>query len=129
MTITELYTSVFDQWAEGMSDTKIGTNVSADPLSTLKKLPYATMSLVSAIDTGHDLDNAASGCNMMVQTDIYVDVDTRISESMVLDEKSNEIMSSLGFRRETALSLDYDLSGVKRIISRYNRIVGYGEFI
>lgn len=124
----DIVQSVFDKWADALYDTDIGERVYMEPPEKPVEFPCASMLPLPSGELGHDLANAAAGVELTVQTEVLVRSDERLSTAMSLNEASHEAMCSMGFRRTTP-TLEMPQSGYKRLISRYTRVIGYGETI
>lgn len=126
MAYLELITNVFNEWAAALAETSIGNRVYMERPNEDIKFPCASMMPLPSNETGYDLDNAASGIDLTVQTEVLVRSGEKLSTAYALNEASHEAMCNMGFRRTTP-TLEMPMNGYKRLISRYSRVVGYGE--
>lgn len=118
--------NVFDAWATAMSETAFGENVYFERPDDQMKLPSACMFPLPSNELGYDLDNAASGVDLALQIDVFVRATAKLSEAYALHELSHNAMTAMGFRAATP-TIEMPQSGYKRLITRYARVIGYGE--
>ena len=120
--------AVFAKWAAAISETDIGTNYSMERSETVNTLPYASLFFMSVTGQGYDLSNIECGITADVQVDIYVKSTDKLSKLYELDEVSHQAMQEMGFRRTSGISFDMSDSGYKRLVNRYSRVIGFGDF-
>ncbi len=92
-------------------------------------LPCASLLPLPSGELGYDLDNAPSGIELSVQVDIFVRAESSLGYLYALNAVSHEVLCGLGFRMTAQATPDMPQSGYKRLITRYSRVVGYGEEI
>ena len=127
MAYLNIIENVTDYWATALED--VGVHVYTERPSEDIKLPCASLLPLPSGEIGHDMDNSASGIDLTVQVDIFVRAETPLSKLYELNAVSHEALCDLGFRLTAQASPEMPQSGYKRLITRYARVIGYGEAI
>ena len=119
--------NVFASWATALAETEIGTRAYMERPSEDIKFPCASLLPLPSGELGYNLDNASSGIDLSLQVDIFVRAETPLSTLYALNAVSHEALCAMGFRLTAQASPEMPQSGYKRLISRYSRVIGYGE--
>ena len=122
MTILEMINTIYSQWTDAIKD-KV-TGYSMENSATVTKLPYATMYFTGIPGSDWDL----KGDEAAVQIDIYTKGQRALTQAYEIDDLSHACLTSMGFRRSMGPELIQSTDpSIKRLTSRYTRIVGYGD--
>jgi len=127
MSYLNIVTNVFEFWADALSETDIGEETYFERPSGDIKLPCASLLPLPSGELGHDLHNDASGIELTIQTDLFVRAETPLSKIYELNAVSHAALVALGFRLTASTTPEMPQNGYKRLISRYARVIGYGE--
>lgn len=121
--------NVFEAWATALSNTDIGDNVYMERPDGDICFPCASMLPLPSGELGYDLDNAAAGVELSLQIDMFVRETVPLSKLYELNAVSHEALCNMGFRMTACATPEMPQSGYKRLITRYSRVIGYGEQI
>ena len=127
MAYLSLIENIFEKWADALED--VGVNAYMERPAEDIQFPCASLLPLPSGEIGHDLDNSAGGIDLTIQVDIYVRAETPLSKLYELNAVSHETLCGLGFRLTASTTPEMPQSGYKRLISRYARVIGYGEAI
>lgn len=129
MAYLDIITNVFYAWSDALSDTSIGNRAYMERPSGEITLPCASLLPLPSGELGHDLDNAAAGIELSLQVDIFVKAESPLERIYEINAVSHEALCNLGFRMTAQATPEMPQSGYKRMITRYSRVIGYGEQI
>ncbi len=127
LTYLDIVNNVFEVWADALAETEIGNHAYMERPQEEIQFPCASLLPLPSLDIGYDLDNIAAGIDFYVQVDIFVRDTDKLSKLYELNAVSHEALCGLGFRMTTQASPEMPQSGYKRLITRYARVIGYGE--
>lgn len=119
--------NVFAEWATALAYTDIGARTYMERPDEDIQFPCASLLPLPSNELGHDLDNASGGIDLSLQVDIFVRAETPLSKLYALNAVSHDALCGMGFRLTAQASPEMPQSGYKRLISRYSRVIGYGE--
>lgn len=127
MTVYEIINAIFSKWGEAVSP-KVGTNYFMENSTTVAKLPAATLYFQGLPTSASDLEGNESSVMPTVQVDIYTKGQRALTEAYSIDELSHSALVGMRFRRSYGPELIQSTDpSIKRLTSRYSRVVGYGD--
>ena len=128
MTILEIINTVYARWGESISQTAVKDNYSMENSTTVAKLPAATLYFQGLPTSASDLEGNESAVTPTVQVDIYTKGQRALTEAYSIDELSHSALVGMRFRRSYGPELIQSTDpSIKRLTSRYTRVVGYGD--
>lgn len=126
MTIHEMINTIYSRWCNAIKDKVIG--YSMENSATVTKLPYATMYFTGIPGSDWDLKGDEAAVTPTAQIDIYTKGQRALTQAYEIDDLSHACLTSMGFRRSMGPELIQSTDpSIKRLTSRYTRIVGYGD--
>lgn len=129
LTVKTIIDTVFAKWGEAVSP-KVGNNYSMENSTIVNKLPYATLYFMGLPTGGSSLDGGELGVTPSVQVDIYTTGQRALSQAYEIDELSHDSLLNMGFTRSYGPELIQSTDpSIKRLTSRYSRLIGYGDTI
>lgn len=129
LTIKQIVENVFSKWSEAVKS-KVGENYSMENSTIVNSLPYATCYFMGLPTTDTSLEGTEESVTPSVQIDIYTNGQMALTKSYEIDELSHSAMISMGFMRSYGPELIQSTDqSIKRLTSRYTRLVGLGEII
>ena len=130
MTILEIINTVFVRWGEAISQTSVKDNYSMENSTIVNSLPYATLFFNGIPGNTWDLEGDESTVIPTLQVDIYTKGQRALTQAYEIDAISHENLTGMGFRRVTGAELiQYTDPSIKRLTSRYSRVIGYGDHL
>lgn len=127
LTVKTIIETVFAKWCEALKD-MVGDNVSMENSTVVNSMPYATMYFQGLPTDSADLEGNENSITPSIQIDIYTSGQKALSKGYEIDEKSHAALTGMGFRRSYGPELIQATDpSIKRLTSRYTRIVGYGD--
>ena len=128
MTILEIINTVFTRWGEAISKTAVKDNYSMENSTTVAQIPAATLFFNGIPGNTWDLEGDESTVIPTLQVDIYTKGQRALTQAYEIDAVSHETLTRMGFRRVTGAELIQSTDpSIKRLISRYTRVWGYGD--
>lgn len=128
MTILEIINTVFARWGEAISKTAVKDNYSMENSTTVAQIPAATLFFNGIPGNTWDLEGDESTVIPTLQVDIYTKGQRALTQAYEIDAVSHETLTRMGFRRVTGAELIQSTDpSIKRLISRYTRVWGYGD--
>lgn len=128
MTILEIINTVFSRWGEAISQTAVKDNYSMENSTTVAQLPASTLFFNGIPGNTWDLEGDESTVIPTAQIDIYTEGQRALTQAYEIDAVSHETLTRMGFRRATGPELIQSTDpSIKRLTSRYSRVVGYGD--
>lgn len=127
LTVKTIIENTYDVWGDAVK-AKVGKNYSMENSTTVSQLPYASMYFMGLPGAGNDLSGQEAGVNPTVQIDIYANGQKATSKAYEIDETSHAAMQSMGYQRTYGPEFLQNVDpSIKRLSSRYQRVVGYGD--
>ena len=128
MTVPEIINTVYAAWSEAISKTAVEDNCSMENSTVVAQIPAATLYFTGLPTTDSDLEGNEASVTPTVQVDIYTKGQRALSQAYEIDEVSHETLTKMGFRRVTGAELIQSTDqSIKRLTSRYSRVIGYGD--
>ena len=129
LTVPEIINQIYEKWGEAVRE-KVGDNFSMENSTVINDLPYASLFFLGLPSSGSTLEGGESGVSPTVQVDIYTTGQRALSNAYEIDNVSHNTLLQIGFQRNYGPELIQSTDpSVKRLTSRYERIVGFGEEI
>lgn len=129
LTAKQIVENVFEKWSESVK-ARVGENYSMENSTIINSLPYATCYFMGIPTTDTSLEGAEESVTPSVQIDIYTNGQKALTKAYEIDELSHSAMVSMGFSRSYGPELIQSTDqSIKRLTSRYSRLIGLGEII
>ena len=131
MTVLEIINTVYAAWSEAISKTAVKDNYSMENSTVVAQIPAATLYFTGLPTTDSDLEGNEASVTPTVQVDIYTKGQRALSQAYEIDNVSHEtLVRSFGFRRSYGPELIQSTDpSIKRLVSRYQRIIGLGDHL
>ena len=127
LTIKTIVENTFAAWGEAVSK-EVGDNYSMENSATVSKLPYASMYFHGLPTSGSALEGGEAAVTPSVKIDIYTNGQRALKKAYEIDEVSHSALLSLGYTRSYGPELIQNRDpSIKRLTSRYSRLVGLAE--
>lgn len=127
LTVKTIIDTIFEKWSSAVSK-KLGNNYSMENSETVSKLPYASLYFISLSSGASALDGREAAVTPTVQVDIYTTGQKALTSAYEIDELSHEALLGMRFRRTAGPELIQSTDpSIKRLTSRYSRLVGYSD--
>lgn len=129
LTVLQIINQIYEKWGEAVSE-KVGDNFSMENSTIINDLPYASLFFLGLPSAGIALEGGELGVSPTAQVDIYTTGQRALSIAYEIDDVSHNTLLEMGFQRNYGPELIQSTDpSVKRLTSRYERVVGYGETI
>lgn len=127
LTVKTIVENTFTTWGKAVS-AEVGDNYSMENSATVSKLPYASMYFQGIPTSGSTLEGGEAAVTPSVQIDIYTNGQRALTKAYEIDEVSHAALLSLGYTRSYGPELIQNVDpSIKRLTSRYSRLVGLAE--
>lgn len=127
LTIQKIVEKVFEKWSSSVKPI-VKNNYSMENSAIVNKLPYATLHFLGLPTGNVDLCGGEASVNATVQIDVYTSGQTALSDAYEIDNESHIAMTNMSFRRSYGPELIQSTDpSIKRLTSRYTRLIGYGD--
>lgn len=127
LTVKTIIETTYAKWSSAIK-TKVGNNYSMENSSTISKLPYASMFFMGVPTSDSTLEGGEASVTPSVQIDIYTNGQRALTNAYEIDEVSHLSLLSMGYTRSYGPELIQNIDpSIKRLTSRYSRLVGLAE--
>lgn len=127
MTILDIVEKTYAVWGEAVSK-KVGDNYSMDDSSTVSKFPYSSLYFLGLPTDTATLEGDEGTVLATLQVSVYTTGQRALTQAYEIDEVSHETLVRMGYRRNYGPELGQSTDpSIKRLISRYARVWGYGD--
>lgn len=127
MTILEIIDTIYARWGEAVK-AKVGDNYSMENSTIINDLPYCTLYFMGLPTEASVLEGDESAVTATIQVDIYTKGQRALTQAYEIDAVSHGALTQMGFRRTTGPELIQSTDpSIKRLTSRYTRVIGYGD--
>lgn len=127
MKILDIVEKTYVLWGEAVSK-KVGDNYSMDDSSTISKFPYASLYFLGLPTDTATLEGDEGTVLATLQVSVYTTGQRALTQAYEIDEVSHETLVRMGYRRNYGPELGQSTDpSIKRLISRYARVWGYGD--
>ena len=127
LTVKSIVENTYSKWGEAIS-AEVGDNYSMENSSVINSLPYASLYFLGLPGNSYDLEGDEGTVMPTLQVDIYTNGQRALTKAYEIDSTSHETLIGMGYRRTTGPELIQSTDpSIKRLTSRYSRVVGYGD--
>lgn len=127
-TVENPRTTIYSKWRTAVEPVVGKNNTSMDNSQIASKFPYAKLSLLGLPTTSSDLEGDECAVTPTVQIDIFTNGTKALSKAYDIDAVSHEAMVNMRFRRTYGPELTPNADdSIKRLVSRYSRVLGAGD--
>lgn len=127
-TVPNPIVTIYSKWKEYVETMVDNINASMDNSQTTAKMPYANMRLMGTPTESSDLSGNECAITPAIQIDVYTNGNKALSKAYDIDSISHAALVSMRFRRTYGPELiDGTDNSIKRLTSRYSRILGSGD--
>lgn len=127
LTVKSIVENTYAKWGEEISK-KIDNNYSMENSSVVSDFPYASLYFLGLPGNSYDLEGDEGTVIPTLQVDIYTNGQRALTKAYEIDEISHSTLIGMGYRRIYGCELIQSTDpSIKRLISRYQRIIGFGE--
>lgn len=127
LTVKTIIENTFSKWSEAVSE-QVGDNYSMENSSVISHLPYTSLYFLGLPGDSYDLEGNEGTVMPTLQVDIYTNGQRALTKAYEIDSTSHETLIGMGYRRTTGPELIQSTDpSIKRLTSRYSRVVGYGD--
>ena len=126
MTVLEIINTIYAAWGKAISKTAVKDNYSMENSTVVAQIPAATLYFTGLPTTDSDLEGNEASVTPTAQVDNYTTGQRALSQAYEIDDVSHEtLVNKFGFRRSYGPELIQSTdSSIKRLTSRYTRLVG-----
>lgn len=130
LTVKTIVENTFSKWGEAIS-AEVGYNYSMENSSVINSLPYASLYFIGLPGNSYDLEGDEGTVMPTLQVDIYTNGQRALTKAYEIDAVSHEtLVREMGYRRTAGPELIQSTDpSIKRLVSRYSRVVGFGDTI
>ena len=129
LTVKTIIENTFSKWGEAVS-AQVGDNYSMENSSVINHLPYTSLYFLGLPGDSYDLEGNEGTVMPTLQVDIYTNGQRALTKAYEIDSTSHETLIGMGYRRTTGPELIQSTDpSIKRLVSRYSRVVGFGDSI
>lgn len=127
LTVKTIVENTFSKWGEAVS-TEVGDNYSMENSSVINSLPYASLYFLGLPGNSYDLEGNEGAVAPTLQVDIYTNGQRALTRAYEIDAVSHGSLIGMGYRRTVGPELIQSTDpSIKRLTSRYSRLVGYSD--
>ena len=129
LTIYSIISNTYAKWSEAISE-KVGNNYSMENSGTVSRFPYASLYFLGLPGDTYTLEGDEGTVVPTLQVDIYTTGQKAITKAYEIDEVSHAALIGMGYRRTYGPELTQSTDpSIKRLLSRYSRVIGFGDSI
>ena len=129
LTVKTIVENTYSKWGEAIS-AQVGDNYSMENSSVINHLPYTSLYFLGLPGDSYDLEGNEGTVMPTLQVDIYTNGQRALTKAYEIDSTSHETLIDMGYRRTTGPELIQSTDpSIKRLVSRYSRVVGFGDSI
>lgn len=127
LTIKTIIENTYAKWGEEISE-KVGDNYSMENSSVVSAMPYASLYFLGVPGNSYDLEGNEGTVMPTLQVDIYTNGQRALTKAYEIDEISHSTLIGMGYRRIYGCELIQSTDpSIKRLVSRYSRVIGFGD--
>ena len=127
LTIQSIIETTYAKWAEKIKE-KVGNNYSMEDSGTISKFPYCSLFFLGVPGDTYTLEGDEGTVNPTLQVSVYTNGQKSVSKAYEIDEISHEVLVSMGYRRTYGPEFTQATDpSIKRLTSRYGRVIGYAD--
>ena len=129
LTIQSIIETTYAKWTEKIKE-KVGNNYSMENSGTVSRFPYASLYFLGLPGDTYTLEGDEGTVVPTLQVDIYTTGQKAITKAYEIDEVSHAALIGMGYRRTYGPELTQSTDpSIKRLLSRYSRVIGFGDSI
>ena len=127
LTIKTIIENTYAKWGEEIRE-KVGNNYSMENSSVVSDFPYASLYFLGLPGNSYDLEGDEGTVIPTLQVDIYTNGQRALTKAYEIDEISHSTLIGMGYRRIYGCELIQSTDpSIKRLVSRYSRVIGFGD--
>lgn len=127
-TVSNPIVTIYSKWKEAVEPVVGKNNTSMENSQIISKMPYANMRLMGTPTASADLNGNECAIMPAIQIDVYTNGTKALSKAYDIDSVSHASMVAMRFKRTYGPELiDGTDNSIKRLVSRYSRILGGGD--
>lgn len=127
LTVKSIVETTYTIWSEAISE-KVGDNYSMENSSIVSVMPYASLYFLGVPGNSYDLEGDEGAVMPTLQVDIYTNGQRALTKAYEIDEISHSALVGMGYRRTYGCELIQSTDpSIKRLVSRYSRVIGYAD--
>lgn len=127
LTVKSIVEKTYEKWSTAVSE-KVGDNYSMEDSETVSKFPYCSLYFLGLPGDTYTLEGDEGTVNPTLQVSVYTNGQKAVSKAYEIDEVSHEILISMGYRRTYGPEFTQATDpSIKRLTSRYGRVIGYAD--
>lgn len=127
LTVKSIVETTYTIWSEAISK-KVGNNYSMDDSSTVSKFPYSSLYFLGLPTDTATLEGDEGTVLATLQVSVYTTGQRALTQAYEIDEVSHETLVRMGYRRNYGPELNQSTDpSIKRLTSRYGRVIGYAD--
>lgn len=128
LTVKSIVETTFEKWSDAIKNNVKG--YSMENSGTVSKFPYASLYFMGLIGNTYTLEGDEGTVTPTIQVDIYTTGQKSVGKAYEIDELSHSSLIKMGYRRTYGPELTQSTDpSIKRLISRYSRVIGFGDLI
>ena len=129
LTIQSIIETTYAKWTEKIKE-KVGNNYSMENSGTVSRFTYASLYFLGLPGDTYTLEGDEGTVVPTLQVDIYTTGQKAITKAYEIDEVSHAALIGMGYRRTYGPELTQSTDpSIKRLLSRYSRVIGFGDSI
>ena len=129
LTVKTIIENTYAKWGEAIRE-KVENNYSMENSGTVSRFPYASLYFLGLPGDAYTLEGDEGTVVPTLQVDIYTTGQKAITKAYEIDEVSHAALIGIGYRRTYGPELTQSTDpSIKRLLSRYSRVVGFGDSI
>lgn len=129
LTVKSIIETTYEKWSDAIKK-KVGNNHSMANSGTVSRFPYASLYFLGVPGNTYTLEGDEGTVVPTLQVDIYTTGQKSLPQAYEIDETSHSALIGMGYRRTYGPELTQSTDpSIKRFISRYSRVVGFGDSI
>lgn len=129
LTVKSIIETTYEKWNTAIKE-KVGNNYSMENSGTVSRFPYASLYFLGLPGDAYTLEGDEGTVVPTLQVDIYTTGQKAITKAYEIDEVSHAALIGIGYRRTYGPELTQSTDpSIKRLLSRYSRVVGFGDSI
>lgn len=129
LTVKSIVETTYEKWSNAIKE-KVGRNYSMENSGMVSRFPYASLYFLGVPGDTYTLEGDEGTVVPTLQVDIYTSGQKALTKAYEIDAVSHGTLVHMGYRRTYGPELDKNTDpSIKRLISRYSRVIGFGDLI
>lgn len=127
LTVKSIVEKTYKKWSTAVSE-KVGDNYSMENSGVVSSFPYCSLYFLGLPTNTADLEGNEGTVSPTLQVDVYTTGQRSLTKAYEIDETSHSALLSMGYRRTTGPEFIQSTDpSIKRLTSRYSRVIGYAD--